>query len=350
MYTKDFEKFKEYNIKDVQLLRDLDKKTNMIGLMIKECEWTGSFLDRFYIGELLDNYILRRSKALGTFQHSKPDFEESKSYANPKIRGGFVMKPVVGLHENVRIFDFKSLYPTIIVGFNIGQDTLNEELSHKGFDAFCNFLNVGTPDERKIEDVEYDEWKAFLAEQKKLLDPENKYIQTGNNAFFAKDRQSFVSDLIKYFLTERSRMKKEVKNYPPGSPEAVNLSESQLIVKEMANSMFGITCDKTSRYFNLYVSEAITLTGQFMNRTASKIAHDLGYETIYGDSVHGSSVVRFGNDTMTVAALWRKHRYRARKYHDDKEAIQFHTPALTASLTKDAVLVSKQVSALIRVS
>jgi len=55
-------------------------------------------------------------------------------------------------------------------------------------------------------------------------------------------------------------------------------------VKEMANSMYGITGDKTSRYFDQYVAEAITLTGQFLNKISSHYAAELGHTTIYGDT------------------------------------------------------------------
>lgn len=297
MFDHNPELLKKYNIKDTTLLRDLDQKLLITDLMIKECDWTGTFLDRFYIGELLDNYILRRTRELKSYQHSRPVWHVSQQRKSIKIRGGYVMTPIEGLHENVRTFDFKSLYPSIMVGLNIGQDSLDKEKSDAGFVAMCNFLKVGTPEERKIEDVPFPEWKAFLEEEKKRLDPEDKYLQAANNVYFIRDDESFIGGLVSHLLELRAEWRAQAKQYAPDSAEATNFGQSQGMVKEMANSMYGITADKSSRYFNQHVAEAITLTGQYLNRLTSYFAEQRGYPTIYGDTDSIFLKVDDDNDT-----------------------------------------------------
>lgn len=274
---------KEYNIKDVTLLLDLDKKLLLTDLMIKECQWTGAFLNRFYIGELLDNYILRRTRELGFFQYSRPEWKEVQDQEETKIRGGYVMSPITGLYDNVRVMDFKSLYPSIIVGFNIGKDSLDTDLSDEGFVAFCTFLNVGSENERKIEDVPFKEWWDFLKSEKARLDPDNTHIQTANNVFYKRE-VSFIGDLVSDLLDKRAAWKAQAKGMDKNSGEYISIQQSQGMVKEMANSMFGITGDKSSRYFHKHVAEGITLTGQFMNRISSWFCEQRGYKTIYGDT------------------------------------------------------------------
>lgn len=274
----------EYNRKDVELLYNLDKKLLITDLMIKECQWTGAFLDRFYIGELLDNYILRRTREIGFFQHSRPDWSEKEGMEDIQIRGGFVMSPIPGLYDGVRVCDFKSLYPSIMVGFNIGRDSLNKSLSDAGFVAMCDFLKYKRPDARKIEDTPFEEWKAFLESEKKRLDPNDEHIQAANNTYFVKSKVSFVGALVKHLLDLRAQWKAQAKHLPKDDPQYVNIQQSQGIVKEMANSMYGITGDKSSRYFDQHVAEAITLTGQFMNRLSTHFAKKRGFTTIYGDT------------------------------------------------------------------
>ncbi len=284
MFDNNPELLKKYNIKDTTLLRDLDQKLLITDLMIKECGWTGAFLDRFYIGELLDNYILRRTQELKTFQHSRPVWMVSQQRKSIKIRGGYVMTPIRGLHTNVRTLDFKSLYPSIMVGLNIGQDSLDKTKSDDGFVAMCTFLGAGTPSERKIEEVPFIEWKEFLTAEKLRLDPENNLIQAANNTYFSKHTPSFIGGLLKHLLQLRQEWRDQAKKYEPGSAEFVNFNQSQGMVKEMSNSMYGITADKSSRYFNQHVAEAITLTGQYSNRLTSYFADKRGYPTIYGDT------------------------------------------------------------------
>ena len=281
MWENNPELLKEYNIQDAELLLRLDKKLLVTDLMIKECVWTGACLDRFYIGELLDSYILRRTRELGFFQHERPDYQTAQLMGDIQIRGGFVMSPLAGLYDNVRVCDFRSLYPSIMVGFNIGRDSLNKALSDEGFVAMDTFLKAR---KSKIEEVPFEEWKDFLASEKARLDPNNEHIQAANNTFFRRDKLSFVGALVKHLLDLRAQWKAQAKNLPKDSPEALNIQQSQGIVKEMANSMYGITGDKTSRYFDQHVAEAITLTGQYMNRLSTYYAKQRGFTTIYGDT------------------------------------------------------------------
>jgi DNA polymerase elongation subunit (family B) len=279
MYRNDFEKFKKYNIQDVRLLRKLNDKINILPLMIKECEWTGTFLNQFYIGELLDNYIIREAHRLDIHLPSKPSYQQKLMLDDVVVRGAYVMKPEPAAYDNVRVFDFKSLYPSIIMSWNIGQDSLNQELSNEGSASFIKFLNG-----RAIEDVEYEEYQEFLAKEKKRLDPNDFHIQTGNNSFFSRKNKSFISELINNLLVQRKEFKDKLDELDIDSDDYRTVRAEQEVVKEMANSMFGITADKSARYFNLNVCEAITLTGQFLNRSVVWLAEKHGIKTIYGDT------------------------------------------------------------------
>ena len=132
LHKKRPELLKEYNINDAVLLRELDTKLSIIPLMIQECDWTGSFLNKFYIGELLDNYILREARREHKILGSRPSEKRKKELENMKIIGGYVMPPVKGMYKDVHVCDFKSLYPSIIVGWNIGMDSLDSNLTDKG--------------------------------------------------------------------------------------------------------------------------------------------------------------------------------------------------------------------------
>ena len=137
---------------------------------------------------------------------------------------------------------------------------------------------------RKIEDVEFNEWFNFLRTEKKRLDPKNKYYQAANNSYFTREKSSFIGSLVHDLLEKRKELKGEMKKHKPGSIEYNNAVASQSVAKELANSMFGITGDKRSRYFNQNMCEAITLTGQYLNKASSAAAEKMGLMTIYGDT------------------------------------------------------------------
>ena len=234
MYDNNRELLEKYNRKDSELLMKLDAKLGIIQLMINECKWTGTTLDRFYVGELLDNYMLRKSKDLKQYLYSRPTYEEAEANKVVHIIGGYVKPPITGLYTDVRIFDFKSLYPSMIVSWNIGPDSMDREKSKLGDVEFRKFL---TDPDRKIEDVDFNEWYNFLMKQKKRIDPKNECWQTANNNFFRTAVDSFISSLVEELLELRGEMKKKLEGLKPGSPEYGSTRSSQAIVKELANCL-----------------------------------------------------------------------------------------------------------------
>ena len=278
LFNNNPEKLKKYNLKDAKLLFKINEKLRTIPLMIKECAWTGTFLNRFYIGELLDNYILREATYQNFHLRSRPGWGENDE--NQKIRGGYVMEPKTGMYDSVRTLDFKSMYPSIIVGWNIGQESLVEgRVSRTAEEDFLKWI-----EERKLDDVPYKEWHEFLAKENKKLNPDNLYYQTANNQFFKRDKQSIIAGLVKRLLQERKSYKKQQIDSVYNSIEYKNAQASQEAVKEMSNSMYGINADKQARYFDPKIAEAITMTGQFLNRMSMSILEEMGYLVIYGDT------------------------------------------------------------------
>lgn len=312
LYNKNRKKLKEYNIKDVTLLYELNKKLRTLPLMIKECYWTGTFMDRFYIGELLDNFILRGANQQNFHLKTRPEWNENDESIS--IRGGFVMEPKTGLYDNVRTLDFKSMYPSVIVGWNIGQESLVDgEISYQAEKDFREWL-----DDRKLEDVPFLEWNNFLKKENKKLNPNEEYIQAGNNQFFTRDKQSIIAGLIQRLLDERKAYKKKQLDAEYKSVEYNNAQASQEAVKEMSNSMYGITADKQSRFFDPRIAEAITTTGQLMNRTCMHIiSAKMGYDVIYGDT---DSIFTYLDDDkkaeeMVIEINERLSKYLTKRYH-----------------------------------
>jgi len=271
-------KFEEYNRKDAVLLHKINEKLGVLSLMIKECCWTGSFIDRFYVSELLDNYILREANKQNIHLKSRPEWKSIEN-DNIIIKGGFVMNPKIGLYNNVRVFDFRSLYPSIIVTWNVGSESLVEEISEQGNLDFNKWLG-----DRKLEDVDFIEWFEFLKEENKKLNPKNEYVQAANNQYFRRDVKSIIAGLLKKLLDERKEYKKLQAEVEIDSPEYKNFKASQETIKELSNSLYGVTADRKSRFFDPRIAEAITITGQFVNRTTMAIFSKLGFEVVYGDT------------------------------------------------------------------
>ena len=256
LYTNDRETFKKYNLTDVYLLKELDEKTGMIELIAKQCAMTRTLIREFaglYISKPLDNFIIEYAHKKGIYVPSKRakykgdvQAEVDLAATDESYAGGYVYDPEVGLHENVYVFDFKSLYPSIIVASNIGFDTL-------------------------------------------IKKPEGNYlVNPGTENMFTKDRMSVVAETVDMLVEERQVYKKKrLKLIGEGkmkTEEFETVKAAEIIVKEMANSMYGVLGNKYSRWYSVETAESITRMGQYLLKWTYNWFNMNGWKSIYGDT------------------------------------------------------------------
>lgn len=238
LYLNNRERLKEYNLRDAQLLKMIDDKVKMLNLSILECVWCSTFLNQFYISKLLDNYILKRAHKKGLIYPARfTNYDKKKT----KFAGGYVFDVKPGVHSNVFMFDYKSLYPNIIKSFNISLDVLANK------------------DDKDI-------------------------ITTPNGVHYKRDEEGLVCALISKLMENRKQYKAEMLKHHFGSVEYEIYNLMQDVVKEMANSMYGILGSAENRYFNIKIAESITLTGQWCIKTAAKYFEEKGHVIVAGDT------------------------------------------------------------------
>ena len=78
-------------------------------------------------GQMVEWYLIRKAYEIGDMVPNKPSSSQYSERRGKKAAGGYVMTPVKGLHENIVSFDFRSLYPSIIISKNVSPDTLVKE-------------------------------------------------------------------------------------------------------------------------------------------------------------------------------------------------------------------------------
>ena len=264
MFENDREKLKEYNLKDCELLYKLDKAMSATHIMILESCWCRTFLKEFYVSKLLDMYILRRAREVGKHYPTKPEHAIESDY-----EGALVLDPGKGIFDNVYVLDFKSLYPSIIMTFNISSDV-----------------------QKKIptEITEYDKIEF------------HDLIKTVNGLYFEKYHKGLVTDIIIDLLAKRKEIKDQLKNYEYRSKQYESVRHQQDAVKELTNSIYGILGDSRSRYFNPQIAESITLAGQWLTKEVKTYLNTKGMDIVYGDT-DSLFVWNNGNDIDTVQLL-----------------------------------------------
>ena len=158
--------------------------------------------------------------------------------------GGYVKQPETGLHENLVQFDFRSLYPSIIISKNI------------------------SPDVMYLGDVENED---------------DYNIAPEHGLKFRKSPQGFIPSVIDKILQERFRIKREMKaSKDPQQKKALDVQ--QQAIKRLANTMYGIYGFPRFRWYSFECAKAITSWGRQYIKSSIKKAEEFGFYAIYADT------------------------------------------------------------------
>ncbi|MDY6769732.1 MAG: DNA-directed DNA polymerase, partial [Candidatus Nanohaloarchaea archaeon] len=124
---EDLDRFAAYALRDAELVHRLGEALVPQLLSLSRLTGVPPFdVCRHSYGQLVENYLLRKAHDRGILAPNRPTQDErSERYQEGRYAGGFVYEPEEGLHEDIALFDFRSLYPTIIVAHNISPDTLD---------------------------------------------------------------------------------------------------------------------------------------------------------------------------------------------------------------------------------
>ena len=258
LYKHDFQKFIDYNIKDVELVDRLEDKMGLITLALTMAYRGGvNYSDTLGTTAIWDSILYRDLSNRGIIVPSNG--EKFKS----EYPGGYVKPPQVGMHDWVVSFDLNSLYPNIIVQWNMSPETIVE-----GDRLTMN------PD---------------IALTENHSNPNPEYALAANGVSFKKDKEGVLPKIIVDYYNERSIVKKkmlaaqqEKENADKSNKAEIYRIErdisryenEQMAIKILLNSLYGALGNKYFRYFDLRVAEGITLTGQTVIRWAEKSVNE----------------------------------------------------------------------------
>ena len=249
-YTKDYQSFIEYNINDVELVDKLEDKMKLIELCLTmaydaKVNYTDVLGSVRYWDILIYNYL--REKNIVIPQKIKAEKVE-------KFEGAYVKDPIVGMHKWVMSFDLNSLYPHLIMQYNISPETLvnsNDELEEGMVDRIL-------------------EGKITTSKE---------HCMTPNGALFRKDKRGFLPEIMENMYNDRVKFKKlllgarqkyEDTKDPQLLKDISKYNNIQMAKKISLNSAYGAIGNNWFRYFDLLVATAITTSGQLSIRWIEK--------------------------------------------------------------------------------
>ena len=246
LYKDDHQKYIDYNMKDVQLVDRLEEKMALITLALTIAYKGGvNYQDTFGVTAIWESIIYRK---LNLSKVVVPLGNNEKPYR--PFAGGYVKEPQVGRHDWIVSFDLNSLYPNLIVQYNMSPETLTDN----------NHMN----------DVGY-----YLSGQS----VDTEYSVAANGSSYRKDIDGVLPQIIEEYYDERVSVKqmqiaaqKEIQNGYTAQldKEIVTLENKQLAIKILLNSLYGALGNKHFHYFDIRLAEGVTLSGQLAIQWAEK--------------------------------------------------------------------------------
>ncbi|MCP5454902.1 MAG: hypothetical protein H7A30_01325 [Thermotogae bacterium] len=225
-YRKDFDKFMEYIFRDVEILVELEKKLNLISLIcglqsVIKIPLNMFFANSSAIGHYLSQFLKAEKK---TFQKEVYDKDY---YDNVLFEGATVLQPEDRTYKNTVVLDYASLYPNIIVTFNISPETLvfDQTFSYDNFDLGHTLTEEG---------------KEYLPFKYRL------------------DKTGVLPSLIKYLLDERLKYKALKNKTDHDDPMYTIYDIKQSNYKILLNSMYGVIGSERFPLHDKRVAASIT--------------------------------------------------------------------------------------------
>lgn len=349
-------KFKEYNLKDVTLMRQIDEKRTHLSIVKHLSSFSKIPFESFmFNSQILDLLLTRRHHESHRIQKSKPNNDEKLLLEKIKPSGGYTFCVDTGFFKMVYVYDFKSHYPLMMATFNISNETFvknmwpSKEDVEKAFSYERDAQNMLSIIEvsktirqdwnyTRVNNEIYQIVKASEVLDKPLIVNIDKYLtelmftfidnythETATKkaiednlilapADFNKDTNGWLfhphrcfsqtpgvlAEIVTNAVVERDKIKYKLKQLDKNSDEYYNLEKEQNALKVLANSAFGFSGFKLSRYFDYDIADSITSFGRYVIKKSLRFAEQNKYAVIGGDSVAKDTIVEIDGVKQTI--------------------------------------------------
>ena len=254
LYKQNHQKFIDYNIRDVDIVDRFEDKMGLITLtMTVGYKALVNMTDAFGSVGVWDALLFNELRKRDIVVPPKRNNEKER-----KIEGAYVKDPQTGAHEWVMSFDLNSLYPHIIMQYNMSPETVTSDKEY----------NVNVDD---------------LLKRNRYKIPDG-LCMTGTGQYFSKKKRGIVPDIIEGMYNERTVFKKKMivaqqRAQDEGSSyeserEIITLNNQQMAIKILMNSLYGALSNEFFRYYDMRIAEAITVSGQLTIRWAEQTINE----------------------------------------------------------------------------
>jgi DNA polymerase elongation subunit (family B) len=249
LYQQNFQKFMDYNIRDVELVDRIEEKMKLIELVLALAyDAKVNFIDTLKSVRpwdiIIHNFLLGRCTVVPFFE-----LEEDEEF-----EGAYVKEPIPGMYRWVVSFDLNSLYPHLIMQYNIGPETFVEQIQ---------------------ENITIDEILSGALDKFATALKRNNLCISANLSCYTRDKQGFLSELMEKMYNDRlvykdkmieAKRAYEKEKIYQHEKDIARYNNAQMAKKIQLNSCYGALGNKYFRWYQKVFAEAITMSGQLSIR------------------------------------------------------------------------------------
>lgn len=221
-----------------KLLPDMIEFTSIVGLPTSD-------VIRMRFSKLVESYILKRAMEYGIVAPNKPENTEISRRMEESIQGAFVYEPTPGFYNDVVVFDFRSLYPTIISAHNIGPE---------GLKCSC------------------------------CADKNQAHVPGKEEYWFCSRERTFLPIILEQLIMRRAEIKKQIKEAKKKNEDASLLEARSYALKILANSFYGYLGFYAARWYSLESAASTTAYARNYITTTISAAQEKGFKVVYADT------------------------------------------------------------------
>ena len=233
-----------YNLHDALLTRKLCEK-----LLSDILEFTTTVglppfdVTRMRFSKLVENYILKRAMEFNVVAPNKAEGAEMEDRMEESIEGAFVYQPTPGLYQDIVVFDYRSLYPTIITAHNLGPES----------------------------------FRCSCCQDKQHVPGKEEY-------WFCQREKKFIPKVLDDLITKRTAVKKQLKEEKKKGGNVSMLEARSYALKILANSFYGYLGFFGARWYCLECAASTTAYARYYIKKTIKKAEENGFKAIYADT------------------------------------------------------------------
>lgn len=251
----------EYSMHDSKITLNLAKKIML--LIFETCRTVGQPLfdvSRMTYGQCVEWFLAKNAESFNELIPQKPLGSYVAGRSSQTYEGGYVHEPTPGIFDSIVVYDFRSLYPSIIVSHNICPTTI-----------FCDCCKEGhkTP-------------------------PIN-----GKSYHFCSQKKGFIPEVLEDLINRRQRIKAILKNLEKNDEDYAILSARSYALKTIANAMYGYLGFARSRWYCMECAASITAWARHYIKDVIESAKKEGFKVLYADT--DSCFINLENKTLEDA-------------------------------------------------